>query len=114
VNQIGLLKAGYNAGWIPPAITFVDDATITHPSVASDAGWYVFPAVGGARAPTTFDDGEIGKEITVYFTDNQITLDHGVGLQLDGNVDYNPPAQAVMKFFRDTAARWREITRAET
>ena len=83
------------------------DTTAT-PQVANGGGDFDCPT---GTAITTFDDGLIGQEITLYLSGAR-TLTNGATLQLAGGVDFVGGASDVitLKLFTDSV--WYEKTRS--
>lgn len=85
------------------------------PSVKNGHTFQVFQS--GAQNTTNFTDGITGQEIAMFFGDSNTTLVAGPSLHLSGGINYNPPANTMMKFvFLQSGgfSAWYELSRVTT
>lgn len=78
-------------------------------NVGQGTGFTVFQS--GATNVSAFTGGTSGQEITLYFGDSNTTLINVSSAHLAGGVNYNPPANTVMKFVC-VGSTWFEISRS--
>lgn len=81
----------------------------TTPSVAS--GDYFYVANSSPTSITTLDDGVVGNEVTLYFTNGNTTLVNSSVFKLQGGANWNPPAGSNITMFLTDGYGWMQKSR---
>lgn len=64
-----------------------------------------------ATTITGFDDGQIGQEITIFFTTANTTIQYNSNIRLSGNKDWTPDALSALRLVKYPGYNWVEIGR---